>query len=101
MARRILLSKMFAQRFRFRKGFLNHPGFCLLPEADEAGDAMLHVGTCFLVTRKTRRNWNDEISELEPLSGNNARLAQCAVQYPAVPLIAAGIVVSTPECCDS
>lgn len=37
--------------------------------------------------------------ELEPLSGNNARLVQCAAHYPAVPLIVTGIVVSTSKCC--
>ena len=26
---------------------------------------------------------------------------QCAVQYSAVPLIVVGIVISTPECCNS
>lgn len=39
-------------------------------------------------------------AERKSLGGNNARLVQCAVQYPAVPLIVVGIVVSTPECCN-
>lgn len=40
-------------------------------------------------------------NQLLPSSGNNACLVQLAVQYPAVPLMVSGVVISTPECCNS